>query len=154
MHITSPAFEHMKAIPEKYSCESDNPVSPPLQFHDVPLEARSLVLIVDDPDVPAEELESRIFDHWVMFNIDPKTTEILEDSFVGVMGANTHGENKYAPMCPPKKYEPQEHRYMFKLYALDSELDLPEGTTKNDVMSAMTEHVIDRAELIGVYQMK
>lgn len=147
MRISSPAFPHEGMIPAKYSREGEN-VSPPLEFGDVPERAKSLVLIVEDPDVPAEVRQDGMWDHWVVFNIDPTTRSVAEASNPpGTIGVNTNGENAYGGPNPPDG----EHRYFFKLYALDSELSLPTGAAKAQVQMAMQEHVLASAELMGRY---
>lgn len=154
MKLTSSAFQHNGTIPSKYTCDGQN-ISPPLRIEGVPSNAKSLVLIMDDPDIPAEVKQSRgiqVFDHWVLFNIAPTTSSIKENSSVGTSGKNGRGESQYTGPCPPPQYEPKEHRYFFKLYALDSTLNLKEGATKNEVEKAMSGHIIAQTELIGRYQ--
>ncbi|MFH1711699.1 MAG: YbhB/YbcL family Raf kinase inhibitor-like protein [Patescibacteria group bacterium] len=147
MHIASSAFEHQGSIPAKYTCDGEN-ISPPLIFSDVPDRAVSLVLLMDDPDVPKNLRADGMWDHWVVFNIDPSTTEIPEGQAPpGTLGANTYEKNEYGGPCPPDR----EHRYFFKLFALDIQLSLASGSTKIAVEEAMKEHIIDKAELIGLY---
>ena len=143
MKITSPAFEHNKSIPEKYTCEGSD-INPSLQIMDIPAEAKSLALIVDDPDAPGG-----IFVHWVVFDI-PVTNQIAEKTFPGRQGINDFGRKKYGGPCPPSG----THRYFFKLYALDTSLNLKEGITKGDLEYAMKGHIVSSAELIGLYQKK
>ncbi|MDP7247682.1 MAG: YbhB/YbcL family Raf kinase inhibitor-like protein [Candidatus Peribacteraceae bacterium] len=148
MQITSPEFEHTASIPSMYTCDGEN-VNPPLEFSSVPDEATSLVLIMEDPDVPKSIREDGMWDHWVVFNIPMTVKKIEKDSVPeGVLGANTKGENKYGGPCPPDR----EHRYFFKLFALESELDLEEGATKAQVEEAMEGKVIEVAQLIGRYE--
>ncbi len=154
MHITSPVFQDSERIPEKYTCDGERFLSPPLSISNVPPETKSLILIVDDPDVPKVIREDGNFTHWVLFNISPTVSEILEGTTVGMPGANTRGEPRYTGPCPPPEYEPKMHRYVFKLYALDTALDLTEGATKKDVEAAAQEHVLATAELIGTYSRK
>jgi len=143
MQITSPAFEHNGAIPPVYTCDGKG-MQPPLMFSGVPPGAKSLVLVMDDPDTPS----GAVFDHWIVWNIPPQSVGIGEgESPIGVVGRNTAGTVKYFNPCPPDR----EHRYFFKLYALDTLLDLPAGSSKADVESAMQGHVIVQAELIGRY---
>ncbi len=148
MKIISSAFENGGIIPAKYTCNGEN-INPPLEFVDVPKEAVSLVLTMDDPDVPAQVREDRMWDHWIKFNI-PSTVRKIEEGVepAGVAGVGTSGNLKYHGPCPPDT----KHRYFFKLYALDTELDLPEGATKKEVEQAMVGHIIDQAELIGFYE--
>ena len=150
-------FENKEKIPGKYTCDGDN-VNPELIISEVPENAESLVLIMDDPDIPNEVKKSRnidVFVHWVLFNIHPSTTIIEEnDVSSGVFGSNSAGEHAYTGPCPPKQFKPSEHRYFFKLYALDVELDLEEGASKKEVESAMKGHVIEKTGLIGRYERK
>jgi Raf kinase inhibitor-like YbhB/YbcL family protein len=95
-----------------------------------------------------------MFDHWVLFNIPPTTTEMAEGAGVGVSGVNGAGKNEYTGPCPPKQYEPSEHRYFFKLYALDVELQLAVGATKSAVEAAMNGHILGEAQLMGKYKKK
>jgi hypothetical protein len=150
LSITSGAFADGEHIPPVYTCDGDN-MSPPLAIAGVPDGAQSLVLIMDDPDVPTAVRPDGMFVHWVLFNIPPDTAIIPAGESVGVAGLNTRGDNAYTGACPPPQYEPTQHRYMFKLYALDTTLDLSEGATKEDVESAMGEHVMAEAQLMGLY---
>jgi len=150
--ITSSAFEQNGRIPSKYTCDGDRSVSPPLVFSGVPEGAKSLALIMDDPDVPKVLHPDGVFDHWVLFNILPGVREIAEGQTVGTAGANGGGKNAYTGPCPPPQYEPSEHRYIFVLYALDTILPLKEGATKQEVLKAINGHVIQQAELIGKYK--
>ncbi|MFO7913857.1 MAG: YbhB/YbcL family Raf kinase inhibitor-like protein [Desulfotignum sp.] len=148
MKLTSSAFVQGEKIPSKYTCDGDN-VNPPLEITGVPHEAKSLVLIMDDPDVPKNLREDGMWDHWVVFNIPPDTAAIAENSEPsGTAGVGTNGKTGYAGPCPPDR----EHRYFFKLFALDTQLDLPEKSTKADVENAMPGHVLSHAELMGTYE--
>lgn len=143
MKLTSVAFEDRGQIPEKYSCNGDNPTSPPLAIDDVPPNAASLVLLVDDPDAPGP-----IFHHWVVWNISPSVATIGEGLPPrGVQGQNSLKKVGWTPPCPPNG----EHRYIFTLYALDTMLTLPEDSAHDDVREAMQGHVVGRTELIGLY---
>jgi len=155
--LSSPAFEATASIPVEYTCDlpaqaGATPKNPPLSIRGVPSEAKSLALLMDDPDVPKALRPDGVFDHWVLFNVPPTVTDIAEGETVGVAGANGAGEAAYAGPCPPRQYEPSEHRYFFKLYALDAMLDLPAGTTKAQVEEAMKGHVLQEAELMGKYK--
>src|SRR5439155_23476142 len=121
MKIESPAFAHGASMPEKYSKRGGN-VSPPLVFSEVPVSAKSLVLIMDDPDAPHGR-----FTHWLVFDLDPKTEEIGEDHAPhnARQGTNDWGQAEYGGPKPPLG----EHRYFFRLYALDEKIDLPRGST-------------------------
>jgi len=149
MKLTSPAFSHMGEIPEKYTCDGEN-ISPELHIANVPKEAKSLVLIMEDPDVPGFVREDGMWDHWVVFNIPPDTTVIKEgaDNLIGVQGLNTGNTTEYGGPCPPDK----QHRYFFMVYALSEMLDEQYGATKEAVRMAMKHHILQKAELIGLYQ--
>ena len=143
MKITSIAFENQQKIPAKYTCTGEN-VNPPLQFLDVPQKAKSLVLIVDDPDAPMQGA----WVHWVVFNIDPTVTSLSEDKKPdGVEGTTSFGQASYGGPCPPSG----THRYFFKLYALDSMLDLTALADKKAVEEAMDGHILEKTELIGLF---
>lgn len=145
MKITSSAFAHNESLPPDHTCDGKG-VSPPLAISDVPADAKSLVLLFDDPDAPAGT-----FDHWVVWNIDTSVAAITQgETPPGVVGKNSGGGNAYFPPCPPTG----EHRYTFKLYALDTLLSLPAGSKKVDVERAMEGHVLDSTELIGRYKRK
>ncbi len=151
MKLTSPAFTEGGKIPSKYTCDGQN-LNPPLTFSDVPENARSLVLIMDDPDIPdfvKVKFGIKVWDHWIIFNIPPSTEGIFEGrNPSGLLGKNTNGKNAYGGPCPPDR----EHRYLFKLYALDTELDLPEGSTKAEVEKAMKGHILAEAKQVGRYE--
>ena len=143
--ITSSAFQQGANIPSKVSCDGAN-TNPPLQVSDAPTEAKSLVLIVDDPDAP-----SGLFTHWAVWNISPQTSTIAEGSTPkGVQGTNDFGRSGYGGPCPPSG----THRYYFKIFALDRELDLPFGAKRSQLDAAMKGHVIARGELVGRYSRK
>ena len=142
MKLVSSAFEHNQKIPAKYTCMGEG-VNPPLKFVDVPENAKSLVLIVDDPDAPMGT-----WVHWVVFNIDPKIKEFSENSKPdGVEAVTSFGRTGYGGPCPPSG----THRYFFKLYALDTTLNLLENADKKRVEDAMHVHIIDQAELVGLF---
>ena len=147
--ISSTAFRDNGSIPSKYTCDGKD-VNPPLIMENVPEKARSLVLIVDDPDAPAG-----IWVHWVVWNIAPRTRSIKENSTPeGVsrpsaeVGLNDFRKRSYGGPCPPSG----THRYFFKLYALDAALNLPAGSKKQDVERAMRGHVIARTQVMGLYK--
>lgn len=153
MKLTSPAFTDGGKIPSKYTCDGQN-INPPLTFSNVPEDAKSLVLIMDDPDIPnfvKDKFGIKVWDHWVVFNIPPTTKEVMEGKNPpGKLGKNTGGKNAYGGPCPPDR----EHRYFFKLYALDTHLDLPEGSTAAEVENAMKNHLLAEAKLMGKYERK
>ncbi len=148
MKIISRAFENETLIDVRFTCNGEN-VNPSLEFVGVPEEAVSLVLIVDDPDVPVQIREDQMWVHWVKFNI-PATVRIVEEDSEpeGISGINTSETLGYRGPCPPDK----QHRYFFKLYALDTMLDLSEGSIKKEVEQAMIGYIIEQAELIGLYE--
>lgn len=148
MRLTSSAFQEGGKIPSKYTCEGAN-VNPELSISNVPRQAKSLVLIMDDPDVPEFVRKDRMYDHWVIFNMPPTTTHIPENSQPpGIPGKNTSGGFNYIGPCPPDR----EHRYFFKLYALDCELDLPKGASKTEIEQAMKGHILTQTQLMGRYE--
>lgn len=145
--IESPAFEKNASIPAKYTCDGED-INPPLLISGVPENTKSLLLILEDPDVPKNLREDGMWNHWIRFNIPPDTAEIREGvESIGVAGRGTSENLKYHGPCPPDR----EHRYFFKLYALDIMLDLQEGADKEDVLKAAEGHIIDKTELVGKY---
>ncbi|MCP5469735.1 MAG: YbhB/YbcL family Raf kinase inhibitor-like protein [Chlamydiales bacterium] len=147
MKLSSSAFQHERSIPRIYTCQGKD-INPPLDISGVPENAVSLVLIMDDPDVPKTLRPDGMFDHWVVFNIDPTLTHIEEDAQpFAIFGQNTYGENCYKGPCPPDR----EHRYFFKLYALDTNLSLKKGATKKEVETKMEGHILAQTELMGRY---
>ena len=143
MKLTSSAFQNNGAIPSEFTCDSSD-VSPPLSISDAPANAKSLALIMDDPDAPVGT-----WDHWVVFNIRPSTREMTKGNEPnGVAGENSWGRTGYGGPCPPSG----THRYFFKLYALDTMLNLPQDTAKKELEKAMQGHIIAKAELMGSYK--
>ncbi|MHB8710554.1 MAG: YbhB/YbcL family Raf kinase inhibitor-like protein [Minisyncoccota bacterium] len=155
--LTSPAFANGGAFLAKYTCDEDPKLSPPLAIGGVPEGAQSLVLIMDDSDIPdifKKRNGIEAFDHWILFNIPPETREIPEGETAGTPGANTRGNLCYTGPCPPSEYEPSEHRYVFKLYALRAPLALAAGATKAEMLGALAPLVIAETELVGRYSRK
>jgi hypothetical protein len=145
MKVTSSAFQEGSNIPSKFTCDGSDS-SPPLQITGVPSEAKTLVLIADDPDAPGG-----LFTHWLVWNVPPQTNSIAEGSAPkGVHGTNDFGKSGYRGPCPP----PGTHRYSFKIFALDRELDLGSGAKRSQVDAAMKGHVIAQGELVGRYARK
>ncbi|MGC1454812.1 MAG: YbhB/YbcL family Raf kinase inhibitor-like protein [Nitrospirota bacterium] len=144
MKISSTAFENNGQIPKKYTCDGSD-VNPPLKLEGIPAEAKSLALIVDDPDAP-----TGTWVHWVLWNIDPKATDIKENSVPksANQGMNDFRKHDYGGPCPPSG----THRYFFKLYALDTTLNLGPNVTKSDIESSIKEHILAKTELIGLYK--
>ena len=145
MKITSSAFQEGGNIPSKFTCDGSD-TSPPLQITGIPAEAKSLVLIADDPDAP-----SGWFTHWLIWNIAPQTNSIAEGSAPkGVQGTNDFGKSGYGAPCPPSG----AHRYYFKIFALDRQLDLSSGARRGQLDAAMKGHVVAEGELMGRYSRK
>jgi len=139
--IKSPAFKDKGFIPLKYTCDGAN-VNPELSIDNLPNETKSLALIVDDPDAPMGS-----YVHWIMWNIPPKN-KIEEDSAPGIEGKNQKGRNKYSGPCPPSVI----HNYHFRIYALDTELDLPLDSDKQKLITAMEGHILGTGEIVGLYK--
>jgi len=146
MELISTVFSNNQIIPKKYTCDGED-VSPPIEWRNVPENTKSFVLIVDDPDAPRGT-----WDHWILFNIPPHVITLSENisrlPSGTVEGINSWGKTGYGGPCPPSGI----HRYIFKLYALDVLLSLPEKATKPVILKAMNGHVIALAELIGKYE--
>jgi hypothetical protein len=146
MKITSSAFPDGGKIPSIYTCDGKN-INPPLEIHDVPQATKTLALIMDDPDVPSFVRKDNLWVHWVIYNIPPETRILQENSSPpGVVGIGTE-EQRYQGPCPPDR----EHRYFFKLYALDSTLKLGPGATKEELEGAMKGHILEQTQLMGRY---
>lgn len=140
LKVTSAAFGEKEFIPVKYTCDGIN-VNPPLDVTHIPEESKCLVIIADDPDAPGGT-----WVHWLQWNI-PITHHIKEGDVHGVEGFNDFRQHHYGGPCPPSG----THRYFFKVYALDTLLDLPVSTTKLQLEKAMSKHIIAFGELIGLY---
>jgi Raf kinase inhibitor-like YbhB/YbcL family protein len=139
--VSSPAFGNNKLIPSKYTCDGDN-VNPPLRIEGVPDGTKSLVLIVDDPDATMGT-----WDHWTVWNILP-SNKIEENTVPGTEGVNDSRKHAYSGPCPPWG----THRYFFKVYALDTRLDLNKNSKKKDVERTMQGHILAKGELVGLYR--
>ena len=143
MNISTTAFSERRPIPERFTADGKN-VNPPLVISGVPRETKSLVLIVDDPDAPMGT-----WNHWLVWNIKPDTTIIPEDSIPrgATVGRNDAGTAKYVGPSPPRG----THRYVFRLYALDTKLTLPAGSDRASLEEAMQPHILAKSELLGRY---
>lgn len=143
MKIIIPSFENNGRIPAEFTCDGKN-INPEIFIENVPKEAQSLALIVDDPDSPGGN-----FTHWLVWNITPDTVIIKENSMPGgaVAGLNDFGKSEYGGPCPFKG----EHGYVFKLFALDRVLDLSGGSRKAEAEKAMNGHILDKNEYVGRY---
>lgn len=156
MKLSSPSFAHNQPIPKKHTGDGQD-VSPALKWEGAPAETKSFVLICDDPD--AMSVAGMVWDHWVIWNIPSTATELPEnvEKKEDVLGGAKQGLNSWpkvgynGPLPPPGH---GVHRYHFKLYALDIELRLPAKSTKKQIETAMKDHVLARAELIGTYERK
>jgi Raf kinase inhibitor-like YbhB/YbcL family protein len=141
LQVSSPSFNNNDYIPAKFSCEGDN-TSPAINVQNIPPKTVSLAIVVEDPDAPQGTVT-----HWVAWNIDP-SGKISEKDKEGVPGKNTRGKNEYMGPCPPSGV----HHYHFTVYALDAKMDLPEGSSKEELRASMQNHIIGQGELIGLYQ--
>lgn len=143
MKITSQAFLDNQNIPVKYTCDGDS-INPPLEFTDVPKTAKSLALIMEDPDAP-----NGTWFHWLVWNISPDVSHIAENSVPAgaVQGQGSSGQNVYGGPCPPSG----THHYIFTLYALDTKLTIPSYSTADKLQQAMQGHIISQAQLTGLY---
>ena len=147
--LTSTAFKEGEAIPRGYTCDGAN-VSPPLEWTGIPKTAKTIALIADDPDAP-----SGTFVHWVLYNLPAEGLGLIENTpqTETLNGGGTQGKNGfekvgYGGPCPPSG----THRYFFKLYALDAELSLKPGASKDEVETAMQGHIVGQAQLMGTYR--
>ena len=152
MQLTSTAFQAGAEIPSYYTSDGDN-VSPELSWKDAPKQTKSFALIMHDPDAP----RTGGFTHWVVYNIDARAGHIAESvpderkiAGVGMQGKNDAGETGYVGPAPPSGM----HRYFFRLFALDSRLELGPGATHKQLNAAMKGHILAQAELMGTYGKK
>lgn len=151
LKLSSKDFENQGFIPKKYGCLADN-ISPELHWIGAPEKTESFALLVEDPDAP-----KNIWVHWILFNIDKSICSLKEDFQIEDYkdksryikeGRNSFLNSNYGGPCPP---EGETHRYIFRLYALDNILDLPSGVNKDRFLTAISGHVLDQAEIIGLY---
>ena len=148
--LTSPAFKEEERIPAKYTCEGKG-ISPQLSWAGVSPDSKSQAMIVDDPDAPGG-----VFTHWVIFNLPPQIQQ-LDEGIPGreklangaLQGKNSAGRTGYMGPCPPRG---PIHHYRFTLYILDKMLDLKSGSSKEQLLEAMSGHIISQVRLVGVYQ--
>lgn len=142
MKLISPAFEHEGSIPSKYTYDGED-INPELNIKEILENTKTLALIMDDPDAPIGT-----WDHWILWNI-PIISKIEENSIPegAIQGLNSFKKNDYGGPCPPDK----EHRYFFKLFALDTSLDLKEDSTKEELLKTMENHILEKTELMGKY---
>lgn len=143
MKIKSSAFENNQELPQKYGYKFSN-VNPPFSIEGIPVNAKTIVIICDDPDAPSGD-----FVHWLVFNI-PSSSSIMkidENFKTGINGRNDFGNNRYDGPSPPSG----THRYFFKFYSLDSSLSLVAGASKKDIEKAMQGHILAKGEIIGLF---
>jgi Raf kinase inhibitor-like YbhB/YbcL family protein len=142
--LESTAFENAEAIPSRHTCDGED-VSPPLRWLNLPDGTRSLALVVEDPDAPAG-----VFTHWIAWGLDSDTDGLGESEEAPREGRNDFGTSGYRGPCPPPRHG--RHRYLFRLYALDVDLDLRSGAAKADLERAIEGHVLTSADLVGTYE--
>lgn len=140
--VGSTEFSNGENISERYTCDGTN-VNPSITIEEIPSGAKSLAIIIDDQDAAGG-----VFDHWIVWNIRPKEV-ILENTIPGLEGNNSFGNAKYEGPCPPAG---ETHRYFFKVYALDTMLELKAGSKKKELEKAMKDHILAQGELIGMYR--
>lgn len=149
LSITTNAFQPGESIPAKYTCDAEN-LSPELKWNDAPRNTKSFALICDDPDAP-----SGTFTHWVLYGVASNLSQFPEglsrDSSAVTQGKNDFGKTGYGGPCPPRG---SRHRYYFKLYALDVEIRLASGSSRDALEQAMKGHILAQAEVMGTYQRK
>ncbi|MBD3420620.1 MAG: YbhB/YbcL family Raf kinase inhibitor-like protein [Chitinivibrionales bacterium] len=141
MKLSSPAYENNATIPQRFTCKDIN-INPPYRIKDIPQNTQSLCIIMHDPDAPSGD-----FVHWVGYDIPP-TENIEEGTRPGVQGQNDFGETGYGGPCPPSG---STHQYVTELYALDTRLNLPQGRSRKDVEEALQSHLLDSAQLTGMF---
>lgn len=140
LELKSPDFEAGENIPVQYTCDGEN-INPALELHNIPPETVSLAILMEDPDAP-----TGTWTHWLAWDI-PNTTKIEENAVVGTQGINDFGTTTYQGPCPPIG----THRYFFRVYALDIKLELPIGSSREEMQKALEYHVIGSGELMGTY---
>ena len=138
LEVTS-VFQHNGIIPIKYTCDGED-VNPPFKFRNIPKSAKSLALIMEDPDAV------NVWTHWLVWNIPPNSS-LEEDNVPGVEGLNDFKRQGYGGPCPAKG----QHRYFYKIYALDKMLDIPPASIRSKLESAMENHILSKGILIGRY---
>ena len=141
MKINSPDFKNNELIPKKFTCDGED-VSPGLVIESIPQQAKSLALVVDDPDAPMGT-----WVHWVVYDM-PLSSRIEQNSIPGKQGINDFGRRNYGGPCPPSG----THRYFFKVYALDAMLNLKEGLSKKELERFLQGHILEKTELVGLYK--
>lgn len=143
LEVRSTVFSQNGHIPAVYTCEGED-INPPLEIGNIPQNTKTLAIIMEDPDAPMGT-----FDHWLVWNIPPNAA-ITERSNPGISGTNSFGKTGYGGPCPPSGV----HRYYFRVYALDNELNLLAGADKKTLLQAMEGHILCQGELMGRYSKK
>ena len=151
MKLTITAFRNGESIPSKFTCDGTD-ISPRVEWSGVPEGAQSLVLIMEDPDVPKNLKPDGIFVHWILYGILPTEHAAPEGGRVGNPGFNSGGRAAYTGPCPPPQYEPSEHRYIFTLYALDIAPSFAVAPEKDAVVAMMQGHIVAQAQYTGRYK--
>jgi Raf kinase inhibitor-like YbhB/YbcL family protein len=142
--LESSAFQNAQAVPSRHTCEGED-ASPPLRWTNIPEGTRSLALVVDDPDAPGG-----VFTHWIAWGLDPASGGLREGEAAPSVGQNDFGTTGYRGPCPPPGHGP--HRYVFRLYALDADLELGGGASKAELEQVIEGHVLTVAQLVGTYE--
>jgi Raf kinase inhibitor-like YbhB/YbcL family protein len=140
MRIISPAFSSGSSIPERYTCAGIN-VNPSFLLEEIPAQAKTLVLIAEDTNS-----SFGFWINWIVFNI-PVLSHIREDSIPGKQGRNSYNKTGYGGPCSSE----ETHRYLFTVYALDTALNLPEGAIVDELLDAIRDHILDKAQLVGTF---
>ncbi len=148
MKTTSPEFNHLEKMPEKFTADGEN-VNPEINISELPENTKSLILVVDDPD--AKRVVGYNWIHWVRFNIlvDSDTVTLGENSLPGMTGESTYKKAEYGGPNPP--VGTGIHNYIFRVYALDTKLELPEMTPLSEILDEAENHILEKSELIGIY---
>jgi len=143
MTIGTTAIDGKGFLLPQYTCDGEN-ISPPLTFSELPIEAKSLAMIMDDPDAPGG-----VFTHWLLYDMSPGVLQLTENTMpmTGIAGTNGFGNTGYGGACPPSG----THRYYFTLFALDRMLELPEGASRETLDAAMEGHILETARVMGRY---
>lgn len=152
--LTSSVFENNGSIPSQYTCDGEN-INPPLTISGIPEGTKSLVLVMDDPDIPEaikKERSVEKINHWVLYNLPADTKEVAPNAGLENRGLNSRGNPGYIGPCPPPDMEPTTHRYIFRLYALSGTLNFIKAPTLDEVETAAKGMSLGSAQLIGVYK--
>lgn len=149
--LTVNAFAHGDTIPSKFTCDGDD-ISPQIEWSGIPEGTQSLVLIMEDRDVPKNLRPDGLFVHWILYTIPPSHNGFAEGVVPESQGLNSGGKASYMGPCPPRQYEPSEHRYFFTLYALDIAPSFAVAPNKDAIMSMVQDHILAQDEYMGRYK--